>query len=35
LTDFGKVGDRVSVSYHDMGKMHHAASINVTAQAPK
>ena len=25
-----KVGDRVSVSYHDMGKMHHAASINVT-----
>ena len=35
LTDFVKVGDRVSVSYHDMGKMKHAASINVTAQAPK
>jgi hypothetical protein len=33
LTDFVKVGDRVSVSYHDMGTMKHAATINVTAQA--
>ena len=33
LTDFVKVGDRVSVSYHDMGTMKHAASINVTVQA--
>jgi hypothetical protein len=35
LTDFVKVGDRVNVSYHDMGTMKHASSINVTAQAPK
>jgi hypothetical protein len=36
LTDFVKVGDRVSVSYHDMGKVKHAATINVTAPtAPK
>ena len=35
LTDFVKVGDRVSVSYHDMGKMKHAASINVTQAALK
>ena len=33
LTDFVKVGDRVSVSYHDMGKTKHAANINVTAPA--
>jgi hypothetical protein len=33
LTDFVKVGDRVSVSYHDMGTTKHAANINVTAQA--
>ena len=33
LTDFVKVGDRVSVSYHDMGTMKHAANINVTVQA--
>ena len=31
LTDFVKVGDTVSVSYHEMGSMKHAASITVTA----
>jgi len=31
LTDFVKVGDAVSVSYHDMGATKHAASIRVTA----
>jgi hypothetical protein len=31
LTDFVKVGDQVTVSYHDMGKTKHAASIRVTA----
>jgi len=36
LTEFVKVGDTVSVSYHDMGTMKHAASITVTAPgAPK
>ena len=33
LTDFVKVGDRVSVSYREMGTMKHAATISVTAQA--
>jgi hypothetical protein len=31
LAEFVKVGDTVSVSYHDMGSMKHAASITVTA----
>ena len=35
LTEFVKVGDRVAVSYHDTGKMKHAASINVTQAALK
>jgi hypothetical protein len=35
LTEFVKVGDRVSVSYHDMGTMKHAATINVTQAALK
>jgi hypothetical protein len=36
LTDFVKMGDTVSVAYHDMGSMKHAARINVTtAAAPK
>jgi hypothetical protein len=36
LPDFVKVGDTVSVGYHDMGTMKHAASITVTAPgAPK
>lgn len=35
LTDFVKVGDRVSVSYHEMGTMKHASNISVIAQAPK
>ena len=36
LTEFVKVGDTVSVSYHDMGTMKHAASITVTVPgAPK
>ncbi len=33
LTDFVKVGDVVSVGYHDMGTMKHAATITVTAPA--
>jgi hypothetical protein len=33
LTDFVKMGDTVTVQYHDMGNMKHAARINVTAQA--
>jgi len=33
LTDFVKAGDKVTVSYHDMGSMKHASRINVTAQA--
>lgn len=32
LTEFVKVGDTVAVSYHDMGTMKHAATINVTQQ---
>ena len=35
LTDFVKVGDRVNVSYHDMGTMKHAATITVTQAALK
>jgi len=36
LTDFVKVGDKVTVAYHDMGSMKHASRINVTtASAPK
>jgi hypothetical protein len=35
LTEFVKVGDTVTVSYHDMGTTKHAATINVTTQAPK
>jgi hypothetical protein len=31
LTDFVKNGDQVTVSYHDMGSMKHAAQIRVTA----
>ena len=30
LTDFVKNGDQVTVSYHDMGSMKHAAQIRVT-----
>jgi hypothetical protein len=33
LTDFVKTGDTVTVAYHDMGNMKHAARINVTAAA--
>jgi hypothetical protein len=35
LTDFVKVGDRVSVSYSEMGTMKHAVSISVTQPALK
>src|SRR5262245_50679137 len=36
LTDFVKIGDKVTVAYHDMGSMKHASRINVTtAAAPK
>jgi hypothetical protein len=35
LTDFVKVGDMVTVGYHDMGSMKQAATINVNIQAPK
>jgi hypothetical protein len=36
LTDFVKAGDTVTIAYHDMGSMKHAARINVTtAAAPK
>jgi hypothetical protein len=31
LTEFVKVGDAVTVSYHDMGATKHAAAIRVTA----
>ena len=31
LADFVKVGDYVTVSYHDLGKTKHAATIRVTA----
>ncbi|MGE5836523.1 MAG: hypothetical protein ACM4AI_18765 [Acidobacteriota bacterium] len=30
LTDFVKTGDQVTVSYHDMGTMKHAAVVRVT-----
>ncbi len=30
LTDFVKVGDQVTVSYHDMGATKHAANVRVT-----
>lgn len=36
LTDFVKVGDKVTVAYHDMGSIKHASRITVTtAAAPK
>ena len=35
LPEFVKVGDAVTVSYHDMGGTKHAASIRVTASAAK
>jgi hypothetical protein len=35
LSDFVKVGDYVTVSYHDMGATKHAASIRVTASVKK
>jgi uncharacterized cupredoxin-like copper-binding protein len=35
LTDFIKVGDGVTVSYHEMGSMKHAASISLRAPSPK
>jgi hypothetical protein len=36
LTDFVKMGDTVTVAYHDMGSMKHAQRINVSsASAPK
>jgi hypothetical protein len=33
LTEFVKVGDQVTVSYHDMGATKHAATIRVTVPA--
>jgi hypothetical protein len=33
LTDFVHMGDKVTVRYHDMGSMKHAAQINVTSPA--
>ena len=33
LTEFVKVGDQVTVSYHDRGATKHAATIRVTAAA--
>jgi hypothetical protein len=33
LTDFVKIGDEVTIQYHDMGSMKHAARINVTTAA--
>jgi hypothetical protein len=35
LTEFVKVGDAVTVSYHDMGATKHASLIRVTASVPK
>jgi hypothetical protein len=35
LTDFVKAGDTVTIAYHDMGTMKHAATINVTSAALK
>jgi hypothetical protein len=34
ITDFVKVGDRVAVTYHDMGASKHAASVSVMAAKP-
>ena len=34
ITDFVKVGDHVSVKYHDMGATKHAASVTVTTAKP-
>ena len=34
LTDFVKVGDKVTVQYHDMGSMKHASTINVKIAPP-
>jgi hypothetical protein len=34
ITDFVKVGDEVSVKYHDMGATKHAASVTVRASTP-
>jgi hypothetical protein len=34
ITDFVKVGDSVSVKYHDMGATKHAASVRVTSSKP-
>jgi len=35
LTDFVKTGDTVTIAYHDMGAMKHAAAINVSNASPK
>ena len=35
LTEFVKVGDAVTVSYHDLGATKHASLIRVTASAAK
>jgi hypothetical protein len=35
LTDFVKTGDTVTIAYHDMGNMKHAATINVLTAPPK
>jgi hypothetical protein len=34
ITDFVKVGDEVTVKYHDMGATKHAASVRVTTAKP-
>jgi len=34
ISDFVKVGDTVSVRYHDMGDKKHAASVTVRSSAP-
>jgi len=34
ITDFVKVGDEVTVKYHDMGATKHAASVRVMAAKP-
>ena len=34
ITDFVKVGDQVSVKYHDMGATKHAASVTVRSGTP-
>jgi hypothetical protein len=34
ITDFVKVGDEVSVKYHDMGATKHAASVTVRSATP-